>query len=369
MGGWLAWAVLLAGCGTVRSPDAGGGEPIAERGPQLVASHVQVQLRPLGSVINNGLRLPVASPDGRYLAVLSDASPVGAGDAGDAAAAPGEAGRSPAMSLRIVSLGAEAMRALDAPAPQRADWPGWSGDGSVLAFAAGGGRLGVWRAGQETVRRMDLSVGPVEMLAVDEDGSIVAAVAARTGRLCVIDIASGQVRTSPADANDRFVAPQWTPDGRVIVLRLRAGRTSVCQYEPQRDRLMRLADLPLYASRRAAEVAMAPIARALSPDGGRLAWYDRTRDRISIVDLTGRGERLLDRGLRAGCWLDATRFVAAGDGRLVLCDGVSSPVSLMRGDWLPRRAVEGGGLICLSRGRHPGEFELSRLMLRSVQRR
>ncbi len=373
---WLAVGSLLTvagavgGCGTDRSPGpSAGGHPIARRGPKLVDSHVQVQLRPLGHVVNNGLRLPAVSPDGRYLALLSDEAPPERDGVARPLPAPPAHGDGPAMFLRIASLDEEGIRELPAPRPRRADWPAWSADGSLLAFVAGDGQLGIWREGAETTRRMDLSVGAIEMPAVSADGSVVAAVTARTGRLCLIDLADGRESTCSADANDRFVAPHWTPDGRVVVLRIRRGGTSLCQYEPPRRRLTPLVELPMHPSRRAAVVALTPIARPLSPDGRRFAWYDPRRDRISVVDIAGRGERLLERGLRAGCWLDAGRFVAAGQGRLVLCDGAAGPVSLMRGDWLPRGAAQGDRLICLSRGRHPGEFEVSRLVLRSVRLR
>ena len=101
----------------------------------------------------------------------------------------------------------------------------------------------------------------------------------------------------------------------------------------------------------------------------QLAYHWRgAGDRIVLVALRdGRQIHLAD-GTRSGCWLDASRFVAATDKEMRLYAPPAASAGLMRGQWLPRRRLDGkDGLIACSRGRHRGEFQMVRVMVTAAE--
>jgi hypothetical protein len=143
----------------------------------------------------------------------------------------------------------------------------------------------------------------------------------------------------------------------------RDGRTWLAQWTVGDAKPMVLCALNVAPTWPEVNQALAGLGTPLSPDAGRLAYYERTADRIVLVDLADNGRAELPVGTRAGCWLGAGRYVAATAEDLLLCTGAAAdPLRLIPGAWLPRWGDEATGrMVLCGPGPHAREFKMVRL--------
>ena len=324
----------------------------------------RVQITRAADVPNNGLQLPVVSPDGKWVAYLDFHSDrnvqfetlfTGQG--------------SGPMSLHI--------RSLVPGGPTRevcasgALWPVWSPDSSRLVFVA------YDPAGQCRLGLHDLSAGATRYLSIPYKSALTPAVST-TGRqvafaapgeqigsfrLHVLDLATGKViHTCPTDLdNPRQVWPQWTNDGQIVFVHIEDQQAWLAQWSPGKSYPRRLCELRISPTQLGIFQALAGLPDPLSPDDNRFAYYDTATDRTVLLNLRDGREQLLPVGVRSGCWLDSHRFAAADDQELRLFSVPdAAPALLMHGQWLPRHGANDELILCRP-GPHPGLFSLVRM--------
>jgi len=391
-------------------------------GPGAATSDVRVQVEPLGQVSHSGLQLPVVSPDGKWIACFRVAGPAASREAlltgkgledvslsvGPVAApsapgpvSPGEAALRPGAvgGARVVC-------------PSGAAWPAWSPDSRFLVFSAfapdGRCELAVYDLAAGATRRLAMGDQRAVMSAVSPSGRQVAVVLAGEGPessgLCVLDLAGGKrvycplgpsdgagppVGARPSDAGGAEVAaglsagdaprtrpaaeppappparpfwPHWVGEGRLVFFLCRDDRTWLAHWTVGDPKPTVLCGIDVPPTWPELLQALAGLGPPVSPDGSRLAYYERATDRVVLVDLADGGRVELPAGTRAGCWLGGL-YVAAAAEELLLCAGsAASPPRLIRGAWLPRWADEATGRILLcGPGPHARAFSLTRL--------
>ena len=362
----LAACGLCAGCPGPKKP---GPSHIGGTASPARITHVRAEVQPLGYIPNGGLQMPAASPDGRWVAYLDVAGP---------AVSPGALHTGEGLegvSLHVCP--AERAAAAREICAAGACWPCWSADGR-LAFLAYGAQgrcdVCVYDAQTRRTRRLGPGLGPLAMLAVSPDGSRAAVIATAKlpapARLHLVDLETGQVTPCPVGADDEEHRwPFWTPDGRVLLLVRRRGQWSLAHWKPGGFGPEVLLPVPLGPTRLDLHQAFAGLARPVSPDGARLAYYQASADRIVLLDPRSRSRQPLPEGTRAGVWLDARTFVAVTDRELLLFPRPGAePVGLLRGPWLPLAAPPGQRCLLLCQpGRHPREFGLVRVTLLAAE--
>ena len=352
-----------SGCSPDNTPSSSDKQIEAQLRPAQ-ATHTKVQLEPVTDVPNNGLQLPLVSPDGKWIAYL---------DLHSDRAAEFDAlftghGLAP-MSLHIRSLAPGGIaRKICASGSA---WPAWSPDSRKLVFvaydAAGKCRLGIYDLPAGTTRFLSISSKSLVMPAVSPNGRQVALVAPgdQVGslRLHVRDLATGKLTyTCPTDLDGpKQLWPQWTRDGQIIFVLIHDQQSWLAQWLPGDSWPRRLCELRMPESQLGMFQSLAGLPKPLSPDDARFAYYNTAADRIILLNLRDDRQEQLPMGIRAGCWLDAQRFAAADDEELRLFSIPSSaPALLMHGRWLPRHGSTDGLILCTP-GRHRGLFSLVRM--------
>ena len=361
----LALAVL-AGCGADRGS---GRPPSASQWTPARASHVQLQVQSLGDVANSGCQLPVVSPDGKWIAYLRNRA---VGPIELEALFTGKGLDSTALYVQPVAPGAAPQLVCSAGA----GWPAWSPDGGKLAFIAYGeaGRcdVGIHDLAAGTTRRVTGPFKRMMMPAISPDGKRLAVVVPgatldRT-RLHVLMPGGAPPVACPAESDQtQQLWPLWTPDGQILYLLRQRQRTWLARWRPGGSRPQRLWEISMMPSRMGMIQIFAGLGRPLSPDGGRLAYYDyaNDRDRIVLLNLFDGEREDLPPGTRFGCWLGSGRFLAASDDEMILHTSSSAEaIRLVPGRWLPRwGAVEGGQFVVCEAGANPWTFKLLQMNL------
>ena len=324
----------------------------------------RVQITRIADISNNGLQLPVISPNGKWAAYLDFHSD-----------------RNVQFETLFTGQGSAPMslhtRSLAPGGPTRevcasgALWPAWSPDSSKLAFVAydpaGQCRLGLHDLSAGTTRYLSIPYKSVLTPAVSPNGRHLAFAAPglQTGsfRLHVLDLTTGKlIHTCPTDLdNPKQLWPQWTNDGRIIFVYIHDQQARLAQWLPGKSFPRRLAELRISPSKLGIFQALAGLPEPLSPDDTRFAYYDTAADRIALLNLRDGHEQLLPIGVRAGCWLDTQRFAAADDQDLRLFSAPDAALApLMHGQWLPRHGSNDELILCRP-GPHPGLFSLVRM--------
>ncbi|NLF30519.1 MAG: hypothetical protein GX591_06490 [Planctomycetes bacterium] len=347
--------LALGGCAGEgrRGPDRGGHGASPGRSSSL-ATHVQVEITPLGDVPNNGVQLPLAAPDGAHIAwLVRQGSPVTPEDllAGDPAAA---------MRLEIRPLKAEGRpRVLD----EAALWPSFTADGRFLVWVSHEG-------GQAVVKRYDTRTGSTEravapgrrviMPALSPDGSIIVILILRDGRwrMTAFDWPF-DTQYAISDPSVRPFFPRWTRDGRVVFLEtdgqaVYAGHWRVGDGGP--ERIMPLAIPPTdYALFQ----ATAALGEPFSADGRRLMYTSADLGGLALADLARARELNTFPAAASACWFGDDVIVATGD-RLSLYVDDKPPALLVHGPWIPL-ICSGDTVLALTEGAHRGVFALRRI--------
>jgi hypothetical protein len=389
------------GCGRKPSPPAIEGQWLPAR-----VTRVQVQPERLGELPNNGLQLPVVSPDGCWIAYLEFR---GQEPLGPEALLTGRGLEAMSLYVQEVRRGAPARLIC----PSGAAWPAWSGDSKRLAFVvydpSGRCELGIYDVEAGADRRIGTGLKRMMMPAVSPSGDRVAVVAPTadpttsapaaettpetvSARLHLLTVATGKIQGCPgAEAGFRQLWPQWTADGRIFYVLAGVGRAWLAQWRPpDRDaspsgpvpgRLppQRLCEIYVPTSDCGVYQTFAGLGRPLGPDDREFAYYDTARARIVLLGLTegalsaagssGVSTRTeLPAELVAGCWLGPRQFVAASGEEMVLIADGGVPIRLMRGPWLPRGTVgRTSQLILCAPGSHPRAFALVRMKVISAK--
>lgn len=333
-------------------------------------THVRVKMQSMGEATNNGLLLPVISPDGKRIAWMEYH-----GDAAPAMESLRTGKNSSGMSLHL--------RELAEGSPSRvvcasgAIWPTWSWDGTRLLYVLyardGGCSLCVYDTNNGKTRRLSTGCDGIRMPAVSPTGEAIAFVAQGQSpeqlRLYVLSSAEQKLTPCPIQfPGEQHTYPSWTADGRIVFLRQSPGRSSVVHWKPGVFPPESLVPIPIADKPMARFQSFAGIGRSLSPDDQRFAYYDALRDRIVLLSLRGDHLRTeLKAGTRAGCWFDPKRFVAATDDELRLFTDAEQSALLVRGNWLPRECVRNSNqLILCTRGAHRREFRIIRMLVDAV---
>jgi len=334
------------------------------------STHTRVQVEPMGEVPNSGLQLPVISPDGKWIAYLDfrNDQPIELG-----ALFTGQGLEAMSLYVQPVARGAVARMVCASGAA----WPAWSADSRRLVFVAynetGRCDLGIHDVSSGRTRRVSMGQKHIMMPAVSASGKQAAVVVlkseAESSGLYIVNLDTVKVeQICPTDfQGSRQLWPQWTADGRIVFVLSNDGRSWLAQWGPGKFPPERLCEIRMSASQIGMYQGLAGLGRPLSPDDKHFAYYDTAGDRIILVNLPDGEQIKLPTNIRAGCWLDSRRFVAADEKEMRLFTvGATMPALLMRGAWLPRNGKpKSGELVLCTRGRHRRVFGLVRMRVLS----
>lgn len=333
------------------------------------ATHVQVQTVSLGEVPNNGLLLPVVSPDGQWIASpeIRGAKPID-----PESLFTGKGLETMSLLVRKVQPGSTVRRIC----PEGAAWPAWSADSRQLVFVVhrrdGRCDLGIYDVATGVVRRKTAPLVGMITPALSPSGKQVAvagvAVGAGAPGLHVLDLETGELKSCPTgETGARVFFPQWTADGRIVFVLAVGGRTWIAQWGPGKFGPEKLHEIRVSPSLTGMYQSFAGLGRPLSPDDRGFSYYDTGADRVVLVDLRDGRRTELKTKTRFGCWMGPGRFVAATDREMLIFAPGDEPAGarsarIMRGVWLPRQCVRGADeLIVCTRGTHRRAFELVRM--------
>jgi len=330
-------------------------------------TQTRVRVESWGDVPNAGLQLPAVSPDGKWIAYLQlrtgRAVSVDSPPPGDAIAAV-------SLCVRPTKAAAGGREVCESAAAAPA---AWSPDSKRIVFVAcdpaGRCDLAIHEPATGRTQRLSLPLRRIMMPAIAPSGDRLAIVAADETadrlRVYVVPLGSPDSLTvCPADESviGQF-QPQWTADGRILFVTTRLDEAWLAQWKPgDPPRLLYRINVP--SSPRAVGQAFAGLARPLSPDDRRFAYYDASMDRIVLVDLSDGKRTEMPTRTRAGCWLGPQRFATATDEELTLYDCSNGNLALlMRGPWLPRWAGGDGELVLCTRGTAPDMFGVVQMIV------
>ncbi|MBN1943098.1 MAG: PD40 domain-containing protein [Phycisphaerae bacterium] len=366
---YVTWAmVILAGCIPPRQKQIS--KVDGAWGPAAV-THVRVQMQGLGEASNNGLLLPAVSPDGRWIACLDYR-----GETPPTLESLWTGENLSGMSLHLRELAEGSQTRV--VCPSGAIWPAWSSDGARLAYVVHAGEencsLSLYDTASGKTERLNVALRGIMTPAFSPSGEAIAFVALGQTpghfQLFVLSLADRKLTPCPTNSpNEQHAWPTWTADGRIVFLRQSESQSQVAHWKPGAFPPEALVDAAIPDTPMGRFQSFAGLGRALSPDDQRFAYYDVLQDRIVLLSLRGDGMRVeLKPGARAGCWYDATRFVAATDGELRLFADSENSALLVRGAWLPRECVHNTHqLILCTRGAHRREFHVIRMQVDAVQ--
>lgn len=339
-------------------------------GPASV-THVRVEMQAMGGVANNGLLLPAVSPDGRWIAYLQYY-----GDTPPSLDSLWTGKNLSGMSLHLRELTEGSQPRV--VCASGAIWPSWSPDGGRLVYVvyANDGNPSLCLHDVSTGKTQRLSVGcrGIRTPELSPSGEALAFVAqdqtSEQARLFVLNLADRELTPCPTTlANETQHRPTWTADGRIVFLRQAPGQSHVAHWKPGVFPPEPLALIPVPDTPMGRFQSFAGVGRPLSPDDQRFAYYDILCDRIILLNLRDKPQRVeLKPGTRAGCWFAPKRFVAATDKELRLFTDSETSCLLVRGSWLPRESVRNTNqLILCTRGAHRHEFQVIQMRAEPAQ--
>ncbi len=361
----LICGLLLSTCwGCISQVDTTSSRKIQGRWAPAHSSHVQIQIQSLGEIPNNRLQLPVASPDGQWVAYLQlqavqqvDPNALFTGKGLET------------MSLHIRNIQSDAPTSL--VCPSGAIWPAWSADNKKLYFVAysktGRCDLGIYDVSKGTVKRISTGLDGMMMPAVSPSGKRVAVIGkdlkTNKQRLYVVTPENSKTQLCPIGRpGDRHFWPQWTADGRIIFVLAEQSATWLARWSPGKFPPEKLYKLSIPSSNIHTYQSLANISQPLSPTAHSFAYYEAATDRIVLINLADGKRVALPPKTRAGCWLDSKRFVAAKDKELLLLPQSAESGRLARGRWLPIGSVkESNEIILCTQGSHQRLFALVRM--------
>jgi len=318
-------------------------------------SAVRFRLVPLQTCPSNGFTLPIVSPDGTYAAVqslgaarwqtlLASSNEHGL-DGGRITMHDLTKGTSAVVPGGEVLLGRSADTRgclIESPRPDGSRW---------IGLAPWDGSEPQWLVQDEQVNAF-ASIGPKDRL--------VWCRRAREGNQfdLVVRHADGeQVIPAPEDGN--WLAPQFTGDGRsLVVLRLRDGVLSACCFavgDRAADHPERVLDLSWRATAPMAYQTVVPQRMELL-GGAQWAFFHPRFRRVGLWDVRSGQSKLFGTGSASIVQLDAERFlVATTDGldidSLTMGDARSDASRLLDGVWVPLlRLADDRAVIARMRG-------------------
>ncbi len=363
------FALLFSGCA---KPEPSVESKIASSGKWQPAhhSHVQVQAQPLGEITNSGL-LPVVSFDGKWVAFLRYR---GATPFDFASLLAGRAIDGMGLCLRETQENSPTHELCSTGA----SWPGWAPNSPVLVYVknkAGRNFLALRNAATKKAQQFSLELRQIKMPAISYSAEKIALIAnakdSSLPRLYVLTLKGQELVPAPnALPDEQHLWPQWTPDGRVVFLRIRGTQAELAHWKPGEFPPEKLCNIQIPTSPIGRYQMLAGLGRPLNANARQFAYYDRAVDRIVLVELDTGKRTELKAQTRAGCWMGSRNFIAATDKELLIFPGGKNSTRLIRGSWLPRGNIAGSDdLILCGRGSHRRVLQLVRMKVKTLPTR
>ncbi|MEM7624202.1 MAG: hypothetical protein AAF333_01095 [Planctomycetota bacterium] len=306
----------------VPTPETAGWESLtADERPRRWRGGVTTFARQHPGVPNAGLQLPRVSPNGEWVTFL-DVDRQGGVVPSDAWLT-GRGLEGVSLWLRRVEDDGLARNV----AYGYAAWPTWSPDGARLVFVSHDPGTGCALVIHDVMaqRSQRLAVGIQKMVtpAVSPDGTRVAV--AGYGELpdravlFVVDLKTGEAVPGPRPTlGGAQLMPVWLDDDTLLYVELDEAGGGLMRWRPGRSVAEPVAPLALPASIFDAVHLHAGIARPISPDAQRFAYYAVPNDRVELVELSTATATPLERGDRAGAWWGRDWFIVADNDQLAL---------------------------------------------------
>jgi hypothetical protein len=365
------WAI--PGCaGGTRPP---GGEsrptdPAKSAWSSIDVGHYRFQFTPLTSLGNTGLQLPVASPDGRWVAALSSPNTLALDP--DAAVT----GRTisdvtlmlystatPASPPRTVAIGAVS--------------PVWTPDGKQLIAVAYDRSahcgLIIYELATGQSRRLEIGLSHIVTLAISPQGRQLAmagfADTAEQARLYVYNLETQRLTPlTPPEHGVWQITPMWISEQALMYYGRVGSDTGLLGAKSDGATPHSwLAKIALPANAAEALRSQAGISLPLSPDGHWLAMYDQPDNRVVLHNLDDLRSWPLDPGSQSGCWAQTAqtpRFVYAADRQLLVSSPKGDSHALAARAFLPLWChPQGTQVLLLAPGRQEWTFELLRMQI------
>jgi len=365
----MPWAI--SGCAGARrsgSPDHRAGTFGKPAWEAIDAGRFRVQLTRLASLGNTGLQLPLASPDGRWVAALScpntlalDPDALLTGRTINDVTLMLYSTAEPQTPPRIVAVGAA--------------WPVWSPDSKRLVAVTydDSGRCGllVHDTSTKQTRRLKIGLPHIVTPAISPQGQQLAlasfAETTEQARIYIYDLESGRLTPLlPPQDGIWQITPMWVSEQALLYFGRVGGDAGLLGATTDATKphtWLAKAPLPLNA----ADVlrTQAGIVHPLSPDGRRLAMYDPSANRIVLHNLEDSHSWPLNPGSQTGCWAQpAERFVYSADKQLLVSNPRGESHVLATSAFLPLWCEsQGRRFVLLTPGQKEWSFDLLRMQI------
>lgn len=365
----VPWA--LSGCAGTRragSPDRSADTTGKSAWEAIDAGKFRVQLTHLASLGNTGLQLPLASPDGRWVAACSCPNTLALDP--DALLT----GRT-ISDLTLVLYSTTETQIRPRIVAVGAAWPVWAPDSKRLVAVTydDSGRCGllIHDIATSQTRRLKIGLPHIVTPAISPQGQQLAlasfADTSEEARIYIYDLESGRLMPLPPPQGAIWqVTPMWVNEQALMYFSRVGGDTGILGANTDATKphtWLAKAPLPLNA----ADVlrTQAGIAHPLSPDGHRLAMYDPSANRVVLHNLDDPRSWPLNSGSQTGCWTQpAERFVYAADRQLLVSNPQGESHVLATSAFLPLWCEsEGKRLVLLTPGQKDWTFDLLRMQI------